>query len=350
MQKIPILVSANPAAMKKLIGIVIVALLIPFFGSAQIGAKTQQVKIHGVWQTTSGGQQTTLMLNADGRGEFDGSEITFTVQGNKLSIIAGGATTVYTYVLQNNSLTVSGGDIDGKVVFTRSGTPANETTPTNTATPASASNNIVGIWSGNNETIEFTKAGKCVYLGQVYSYQAANGNITLQTAQGNISMAYGVSGNQLALTINGQTFNYSKNGAPITGVTPSANTTASTGGAKQVAQDLVGKWCYVNVNSTNSGGSSTEQCITLKADGTYEYYSESSRSVNANTYSGGTNSQNSDRGTWSYDGSRIYYSSSMGAGSGSYVLEKRNHPKNNDPMIVLDGQTYVTFYQKAPWR
>lgn len=342
------MVSVNPAAMKKLIGILFVALLIPFFGFAQIGAKTQQTKIYGIWQTSSAGQQTTLMLNADGRGEFDGSEITFTVQGNKLSIVAGGATTVYTYVLQTNTLTVSGGDIEGKVIFTRNGTSSNETATASTPNPVS-SNSIVGIWSGNNETIEFTKAGKCVYQGQVYSYQAANGIVTLQTAQGNLTMGYAVSGNQLSLTANNQILNYSKNGAPVTGVTPSANASTPTGG-KQVAPELVGKWCYVNVNSTNSGGSSTEQCITLKADGTYEYYSESSRSVNTNAYSGGTNSQNIDRGTWSYDGTRIYYSSSMGAGSGSYLLEKRNHPKNNDPMIVLDGQTYVTQYQKAPWR
>jgi hypothetical protein len=137
-------------------------------------------------------------------------------------------------------------------------------------------------------------------------------------------------------------------GAPVQAPQPSAAPTS--GGGKRVAQELVGKWCYVNVNSTNSGGSSTEQCITLKADGTYEYDGETSRSVNTNAYAGGTNTQSSDRGTWTYDGTRVYYTSSAGAGSGSYVLEKRNHPKNNDPMIVLDGTTYVTYYQKAPWR
>jgi hypothetical protein len=157
-------------------------------------------------------------------------------------------------------------------------------------------------------------------------------------------MGYAVNGNQLSLTVNGQTLQYSKGNTNQNTPSPAAAT------GKRVAQELVGKWCYVNVNSTNSGGSSTEECITLKADGTYEYYSESSRSVNTNTYSGGTNSQNGDRGTWSYDGSRIYYTSTAGAGSGSYGLEKRNHPKNNDPMIVLDGKTFVTYYQKTPWR
>jgi hypothetical protein len=114
--------------MKKLLSFALVVLLIPVSAYSQIGAKTQQNKIHGVWQTNSNGQQMTLMLNADGRGEFDGSEITFTAQGNKLSISANGATTNYTYILQGNSLTVSGGDVEGNVVFTRSGTATDTTT------------------------------------------------------------------------------------------------------------------------------------------------------------------------------------------------------------------------------
>lgn len=348
------MVSVNPAAMKKLIALAFAVLFIPVYSYSQIGAKTQQNKIHGVWQNTSNGQQMTLILNADGSGEFDGSEIKFTAQANKLSISADGKTTNYTYILQGNSLTVSGGDIEGKVVFTRSGAATEAATPTATK-PTAASNTIVGIWAGNNETIEFTKANQCVYQGQVFPYQTANNTVTIQTTQGNLSMPYAVNGNQLSLTINGQTFYYAKNGAtPDPNATANANRNTNSqpqaNGNRNVAQELVGKWCYVNVNNYNSGASSSEQCITLKADGTYEYYSESSRSVNTSGYSGGTNSQNSDKGTWSYDGSRIHYSSSMGAGSGSYLLEKRNHPKNNDPMIVLDGQTYVTQYQKAPWR
>jgi hypothetical protein len=349
------LVSVNPLSMKKFAFLLLT--VIPAIAFAQIGAKTQQNKIFGVWQNSSNGQQITLILNADGRGEFDGSDISFTTQGNKLSITSGGSTTSYTYTLAGNSLTVSGGDIDGKVVFIRSagGTEPTQNAPVVKSTPST--NTLVGIWLGNNETVEFTKANQCVYQGQVFPYQLSGNTITIQTAQGNGTMQYAVNGNQLALTINGQTFYYAKNGAtPDPSATASINNTNSTpsyaqpSGNGNIAQELVGKWCYVNVNSYNNGGSSTEQCITLNANGTYEYYSESSRSVNTNAYAGGTNSQGSDRGTWSYDGSRIHYNSSMGNGSGSYLLEKRNHPKNNDPMIVLDGQTYVTQYQKAPWR
>ncbi len=349
------MVSVNPTAMKKLIALAFLSFLIPVYAHSQIGAKAQQNKIQGVWVANISGVEMTLELNADGTGTFDGDKIRYTAQTGKLSmtIISQAETQNYAYVLQGSSLTVSGGDIEGKVVFTRGGT-APEATPVATK-PAAATNTIVGIWAGNNETIEFTKSGQCVYQGQVFPYQITNNTVTIQTAQSNLSMPYSVNGNQLSLTINGQPFYYAKNGAtPDPNATANANRNTNSqlqvNGNRNVAQELVGKWCYVNVNNYNSGASSSEQCITLKADGTYEYYSESSRSVNTSGYSGGTNSQNSDRGTWSYDGSRIYYSSSMGAGSGSYLLEKRNHPKNNDPMIVLDGQTYVTQYQKAPWR
>lgn len=318
---------------------------------AQIGAKMQQNKIQGIWQNNSSGMQMTLILNADGTGEFDGEAIKYTTKDNKFNLMVDGGsqTLVYNYNLQGNSLTLSGGDLDTPITFSRNGTATETTAATTTQTQSTKSNSdksLIGLWSGNNETIEFTADGNCKYIGQTYPYTVSAGHVTLQTVQGNFMMAYAITGNQLSLTVNGQTIQYTKGNAAAT----QNNTSAAAAGGKRVAQELVGKWCYVNVNSTNSGGSSTEQCITLKADGTYEYYGETSRSVNTNAYAGGTNSQNSDRGTWTYDGTRVYYTSSAGAGSGSYVLEKRNHPKNNDPMIVLDGTTYVTYYQKAPWR
>jgi hypothetical protein len=43
----------------------------------------------------------------------------------------------------------------------------------------------------------------------------------------------------------------------------------------------------------------------------------------------------------------------VGAGFGArgttvYTLEKRNHPKTGDPMLVLNGQPFVTYYKHAP--
>jgi hypothetical protein len=329
--------------MKKSLGFLLVTLLLQAVAFGQIGAKTQQVKIFGVWQNSAYGYQMTLILNTDGQGEFDGEAISFSTQANKLSLKSNGVTTVYSFTLENNSLTLSGGDLEKPVTFTKSGTEAT-VTQAQPITSANTKGSIIGLWSGNGETIEFTSAGQCNYMGQVYPYQLTDGHVTLVTAQGNVMMAYAVTGNQLALTANGQTIRYTK------GSEGNSSQSAQPPSGTRVAQELVGKWCYVNVSSTSTGGSSSEQCITLNANGTYEYYGETSRSVNTNAYYGGTNSQSSDRGTWSYDGTRIFYNSTQGQGSGSYLLEKRNHPKNGDPMIVLDGTTYVTYYQKAPWR
>lgn len=328
---------------------IILLWLIAFPGIAQIGAKVQQqTKIYGIWQNSQFGYQMTLMLNPDGSGEFDGEMIKFLQLGNTLSITQNGTTTKYNFNLQGNSMSLSGGDLDGTVTFSRNGqseTSNKEVTAANNLQKQSDGNNlvdIVGIWSGNGETIEFKANGQCAYLGNTFPYQLSPGHVTLTTSQGNIMFAYTVKGDQLSLSGNNKTVTYSK-GAH-------SNTQSPTAGKGSVAMELVGKWCYVNVNSYNAGASSSSTCFTLNADGTYEYYSESSRSVNTPDLYGGTSSQNSDRGTWYVQGDRIYYNSQT-QGSGSYRLEKRNHPKNvNDPMIVLDGETYVTFYNKPPWR
>jgi hypothetical protein len=323
---------------------------IPILLAAQIGAKVQQQdKIHGLWQNSQFGYQMTLMLNADGNGEFDGEIIKFSHQGTKLSIVQGGETTVYTCALQGNSMTLSGGDLEGMITFARSGgadqvslVAANPGTTSNESN--SSDQGLIGVWSGNGETIEFKPDGKCVYIGNTFSYEASQGNIILTTAQGNVVFGYAIKGNQLNLTANGQQITYmrgSGNNSPIGG-----NTKNSSGGEGSVAQELVGKWCYMN----NSLNSSTNKCITLNADGTYIYNSESSRSVNTTEVYGGTASQGADSGTWYVQGDRIYYNSQT-QGQGSYRLEKRNHPKNaSDPMIVLDGEAYVTATRRAPWR
>lgn len=326
-------------------------LLISFSVTAQIGAKVQQQnKIHGLWQNSQFGYQMTLMLNADGSGEFDGEMIRFVTLGNTLSITQNGVTTKYSFNLQGNSLSLSGGDLEGTVNFSRGGQgePISDIGPVvNQSNETKANVNsqtIVGVWSGNGETIEFRNDNQCAYLGNTFQYQLSPSHVTLVTSQGNVVFAYNVKGDQLSLTGNNQTVTYSRGTARI------GSGQQNQTGKGQVAMELVGKWCYVNVNSYNSGGSSSSTCITLNADGTYEYYSESSRSVNTPDLYGGTSSQNSDRGTWYLQGDRIYYNSQT-QGSGSYRLEKRNHPKNvNDPMIILDGEAYVTAYNKPPWR
>jgi hypothetical protein len=320
-------------------------LTLSFSSYAQIGAKAQQNGLTGIWQNNDFGYQMTLILQANNTGEFDGESIQYKVIGSTLNVTQSGLTNQYNYTLSGNSLTLSGGDIEQPITFTRAGaTKATNTSTVGAIASKNATDNIIGQWSGYGETIEFKTSGECTYLGQTYPYQLSQGHVTLQTAQGGVMMAYTISGNQLSLTANGKTLQYTRGKAAS-----NAGTGLKSTGAGRVAMELVGKWCYVNVTSSYSGGSSSEQCITLHENGTYEYYGESSRSVDGGTFYGGTSSQNGDRGTWSYDGVRIYYQSQTGQGSGSYLLEKRNHPKNNDPMIVLDGAAYATFYQKSPW-
>ena len=164
-----------------------ILLLIPGIVSAQIGAKAQQGgKLTGIWQNNQFGYQMTLMLNADGSGEFDGDMIKYTTQANKLSLVQDGQTTVYTYVLQGNNLTLSGGDLDGNIVFTKGGTQntqvvLNQTPQTiqqQTGGPQNA-NEVIGVWSGNSESVEFKSNGQCSYAGNTFQYQVSQGQITL---------------------------------------------------------------------------------------------------------------------------------------------------------------------------
>ena len=84
-------------------------------------------------------------------------------------------------------------------------------------------------------------------------------------------------------------------------------------------------------------------------DGTYTYRHEGSMSANAPGMWGGTSSQSSDAGRWQVKGNQLIAQSQRGTTS-TYALEKRNHPKNKrDPMICLNGECYVTFYNKPAW-
>ena len=112
-----------------------------------------------------------------------------------------------------------------------------------------------------------------------------------------------------------------------------------------VRQELVGKWCWISVLSTGStsAGRTSNQCFTLNPNGTYQYYGESDNYGRA----GSVTQQHQYAGRWTATDTTLTTVSS--AGTKVYRLEKRNHPKNRDPMIVLDGQTFVTYYRHAPW-
>ena len=111
-------------------------------------------------------------------------------------------------------------------------------------------------------------------------------------------------------------------------------------------QELAGKWCKMtSFNATSGGGSSRSTCFELRPDGTYTYQHEGSMSGTT----GSMASQSNDAGRWKVSGNQLTAQSRSGQVN-TYTLEKRNHPKNKrDPMICLDGECYVTFYNKLPW-
>ena len=127
--------------------------------------------------------------------------------------------------------------------------------------------------------------------------------------------------------------------------TPSVNRNDAGG----VLPELVGKWCQASTFTANAGGGSQRSsCFELRANGTYVYKSEGSMSAYAPGAWGGTSSSSGDAGRWSATANSITAQSNSGK-TNTYRLEKRNHPKNRDPMLCLDGECYVTYWNKPRW-
>lgn len=103
---------------------------------------------------------------------------------------------------------------------------------------------------------------------------------------------------------------------------------------------LCGKWVYYSGGS----GYSSSRCLILHPNGSYEYYGESSTSGPNGSTAGDSN----DAGTWQLQGNQIL-ANSQSQGPLQFTLILRNHPKTGDPMILLDGDAYVTATQRPPW-
>lgn len=102
--------------------------------------------------------------------------------------------------------------------------------------------------------------------------------------------------------------------------------------------ELVGKWCAITNVDAKDGGRQSGTCFTLKADGTYDYHLETTPPVPIAD----------DRGHWAATATSLVTRSTHGTVT-THRLAKRNHPRTHDPMLVIDGQTFVTFFQHAPW-
>lgn len=192
---------------------------------------------------------------------------------------------------------------------------------------------LVGTWKNDKATLRIKTDGSMTINNVKYLYKAGKDVITLTGNDGSVEMPYSLDGDTLSVTFQGKEFVYKR-----------VKQTSDTGNTGGIRRELVGKWCYLSSVTTNDGGRMSDRCITLRENGTYEYYSETTSSGD----NGGTYSHNSDKGTWSATEDTVT-ANSESEGTQTYKLEKRNHPKTGDPMIILDGDAYVTYNQRDPW-
>lgn len=211
-------------------------------------------------------------------------------------------------------------------------------------TIVSAQNNITGTWN-NDEVgaLVFNSNGNGSFAGGSFTYTSTANKIFASSDDGDFNYNYKLVNGQLI--ISGGIFP-----APVTftkAKSSSSNTSTSKSGS--IDKSIVGTWCWTNASGVNTNAtSSNTRCLVIKGDGTYQYTYEGSISGYGGGYYGGSSSQSSDHGTWKLNGNTInVVSASEGAQSLSF--QKKNHPKTGDPMIVIDGDAYVTYYQKSPW-
>jgi hypothetical protein len=173
---------------------------------------------------------------------------------------------------------------------------------------------------------------------EVFAYRIRGNVITVSGDEGSMLFPYELSGDTLVVDVQGREVVYTR----VKG-RPGGTGAGSIRGSAGIIPEFVGKWCYMsNLTGTNSRMSS--RCFVLYENGTYEYSAETSSSGAIASSA----SQEYDNGRWSATRTTLTAHSNK-HGTITYPIELRNHPKTGDPMIVVDGDAYVTAYQKRPW-
>ena len=293
----------------------------------------QQPPLVGSWQNPDVGLKVTF--NADGTGVLDGAPIKYTVRGAQLVVDEAGTINTYAFKMEGNVLTVSGGNLDMPLRFIRDTNSGGFARRKNDQGHPKPSEGLVGHWKSSEATVQIKDDGTLILNGSPFRYEVKGKNIIIGNDEGVMQFPFELSGDTLNVQVDGRTVVYRRLSED------QAQSFASTGSNPQ---ELVGKWCYMsNVNSTG-GGRMSNRCFTLYENGTYEYYAETSSSGPIASSA----SQESDSGTWSASGGTIT-ANSRSRGTLVFQLEKRNHPKTGDPMLVLDGDAYVTYSPRQPW-
>jgi hypothetical protein len=315
--------------------------LIALIALGVVGASAQEPGLNGSWQTKDSELVIRVTFNPDGTGVLDSAPIKYSVRGDKLMVNEDGTINNYSFKLDGDVLVVSGGNLESPLTFVRQsnakGFGKRRINETGEKGPKPKEPGLVGRWQSSEATVQINEDGTLILDGATYRYAVKGNNITLANNEGAATFPFQLSGDTLQVLADGKLVIYKR----LTGGATVQNMVSASGSNPP---ELFGKWCYMSNVNSSGGGRMSNSCFTLYENGTYEYYSETSSSGPVASSA----SQESDSGTWSVSG-RTLTAQSRARGTLTFSLEKRNHPKTGDPMLLLDGDAFVTYSQRSPW-
>ena len=210
------------------------------------------------------------------------------------------------------------------------------------AIASAAKNPLLGRWKSDEAVIEIRADGGITINDEEYVYKVKNSVITVTSKEGSLAFPFALDGDTLTVNYQGRDVVYTRLKGKDAQTTGKVGVNSPPAGGR-IIPEFVGKWCYL----ANLGGTSSyrsDKCFTLYQNGTYEYSSE----VSSSGAAGSSVGSNYDSGQWTATANSLtVYSKAYG--KIVYSIELRNHPKNRDPMIVVDGDAYVTQTQRRPW-